>query len=142
MQGVGFWLGAWPWRAARCLLVVVFVASGLAKTLDFSGGVAEMQAAGLAPPVLFNVVVAVTLLLGSALILLDRALWLGAGLLAGFLLLSILIVHRFWALPAEQAQLSLYFALEHLSLVGGLLAAAIASQVRRAALAVPQRAVL
>ena len=62
----------------------------------------------------------------------DRAaVWLGAGALSVFLLLTIAIVHRFWSLPEPRATLSLYFALEHVSIIGGLLAAAIASHLRR-----------
>ena len=44
----------------------------------------------------------VTLLLGSLLILLDRWLWLGAGILSGFLVVAIVVVviigHGFWPL--------------------------------------------
>ncbi len=118
------------WLIARILLAVVFLASGLAKVIDFKGGRAEMRNAGLRPDWLFNIATAATLLAGATLILLDRALWLGAGALAVFLMLTIVVVHRFWALPKPQAQHALYFALEHVSLIGGLLAAAIASQYR------------
>ncbi|MGZ9893682.1 DoxX family protein [Bordetella bronchiseptica] len=120
----------WFWLLARLCLAVVFMASGLAKLIDFDGGVAEMRAAGLAPAALFNAAVAVTLLAGAGLVLLDRALWLGAGALALFLALTIAIVHTFWRLPEPQATLSMYFALEHASLIGGLCAAAIASRLR------------
>lgn len=119
------------WWVARILLVVVFVLSGLAKLIDFNGGMEEMQNAGLEPAALFNIAVALTLLAGSLLILLDRFLWLGAGALATFLLLTILVVHRFWSLPEPQATLSMYFAFEHISLIGGLVTAAIASHFRK-----------
>lgn len=122
----------WLWLLARILLAVVFLSSGLAKLFDYSGSLAEMRAAGLHPDWLFNIATAATLLLGSALLLLDRALWLGAGALAVFLLLTIIIVHRFWALPEAQAKAAMFWALEHTSLVGGLIAAAIASHWRRA----------
>jgi len=75
----GFWL------LARILLAVVFVSSGLAKLLDFEGGMAEMRKAGLAPEALFNAATIALLLGGSALLLLDRALWLGVAALAVFL---------------------------------------------------------
>lgn len=123
------------WFAARLLLAVVFVSSGLAKLIAFEGGVAEMRAAGLEPARLYNVGVAFVLLAGSACILFDRHLWIAAAALSVFLLLTIPIVHRFWDLPEPRAQLALFFALEHLSVVGGLLAAAIASSLRAAAVA-------
>ncbi|WP_024891059.1 DoxX family protein [Luteimonas huabeiensis] len=118
----------WCWFAARALLVVVFVASGLAKVVDFAGGMDEMRAAGLRPAWLFNAAVAATLLGGSVLVLLDRWLWVGAAALCVFLALTIAVVHRFWTLPEPQATLSMHFALEHLSVMGGLLAAAVAGR--------------
>lgn len=121
----------WLWIGARVLLAVVFLSSGLAKLLDFQGGLAEMRAAGLEPDWLFNIATIAVLLGGSVLLLLDRALWLGAGALAMFLMLTILVVHRFWALPEPQALAAMFWALEHISLIGGLVAAAIASRLRR-----------
>ncbi|MBB1627352.1 DoxX family protein [Achromobacter sp. UMC71] len=120
----------WLWFVARLFLAVVFLASGAAKLFDFRGGVAEMRDAGLRPATLFNILVAALMVGGSALILADRALWLAAAALGGFLVLTIVIVHAFWRLPPPQARLALFFALEHVSVVGGLIAAAIASHVR------------
>ncbi|ENQ3161579.1 DoxX family protein [Pseudomonas aeruginosa] len=121
----------WLWIGARVLLAVVFLSSGLAKLLDFQGGLAEMRAAGLEPDWLFNIATIAVLLGGSVLLVLDHALWLGAGALAVFLLLTILVVHHFWALPEAQARTAMFWALEHVSLIGGLVAAAIASRLRR-----------
>lgn len=118
------------WFIARLCLAVVFIASGAAKVLDFRGGVAEMRDAGLKPAVLVNILVAALMLGGSVLILADRALWLAAAALGVFLLLTIVIVHAFWRLQPPQAKLALFFALEHVSVVGGLIAAAIASHFR------------
>lgn len=121
----------WLWILARILLAVVFLSSGLAKLIDFQGGLAEMRAAGLEPDWLFNIATALVLLGGSVLLLLDRALWLGAGALSVFLLLTIVVVHRFWVLPEPQARLAMFWALEHATVIGGLIAAAIASRLRR-----------
>ncbi|MDI9674812.1 DoxX family protein, partial [Pseudomonas aeruginosa] len=68
---------------------------------------------------------------GSALVLLDRKLWLGAGALAVFLLLTILIVHTFWSKTGVEAKLAMFFALEHIAVIGGLIATAIASAQRQ-----------
>lgn len=125
-----FLKNGWTWLAARIFLSVVFFSSGLAKLLDFQGGMSEMQQAGLEPEWLFNLATIVTLLGGSVLLLIDKAVWLAAGILSGFLLLSIIIVHHFWSLPQAQMMPSLYVALEHLSVIGGLLAASIASRFR------------
>lgn len=120
----------WLWLIARLLLAVVFLSSGLAKIIDVQGSLAEMRAAGLNPAWLFNTATAAILLAGSALLLLDRALWLGAGALGVFLALTIVVVHRFWALPEPGAEQALFWALEHTSVIGGLIAAAIASRLR------------
>ncbi|HDS3806537.1 TPA: DoxX family membrane protein, partial [Stenotrophomonas maltophilia] len=85
---------------------------------------------GLQPPVLFNLASAVVLLGGALCLLLDRLLWLGSGALAVFMLLTIVVVHTFWIKHGAEQQLALFFALEHLSVVGGLICAAIASQAR------------
>ncbi|GGI15954.1 DoxX family protein [Oxalicibacterium faecigallinarum] len=129
----------WLWLTARVLIVVVFAASGLAKLIDFDGGLAEMRQAGLEPAWLFNILVIAVLLVGALLILLDRALWLGAAALAVFLALTIVIVHHFWSLPEPQAMLSMFLALEHLSVIGGLIAVAIASHLRNQWLQAMQR---
>ncbi|MEQ9345638.1 MAG: DoxX family protein [Thalassospira sp.] len=121
----------WLWLVARLCLVGVFLASGLAKLIDFDGGMAEMTAAGLSPAGLFNGLVVVTLLSGAVLILLDRVVWLAAGMLGGFLLLTILIVHHFWSKTGADAQISMFFAMEHIAVIGGLMIAAIASHLRR-----------
>jgi len=125
-----FLKNGWTWLAARVLLSVVFLSSGLAKLLDFQGGMSEMQQAGLEPEWLFNLATIVTLLGGSVLLLIDKAVWFATGILSGFLLLSIIIVHHFWSLPEGQMMPSLYVALEHLSVIGGLLAVSIASRFR------------
>ena len=118
------------WLLARLLLAVVFLSSGLAKLLAWDNSVAEMQSAGLQPPVLFNIASAVVLLGGAVCLLLDRLLWLGSGALAVFMLLTFVIVHTFWNKHGAEQQLALFFALEHLSVVGGLICAAIASHAR------------
>lgn len=123
--------GMTSWRAARLLLTVVFALSGVAKLADFDGGMAEMSRAGLAPAWLFNIAVAVILLAGTLAIWFDRYLSQGAALLGAFLIASIFVVHHFWSLPEPGATLSFYFALEHMSLVGGLACAAVASACRR-----------
>lgn len=121
----------WLWIIARLLLLFIFISSGLAKIIDFEGSLAEMRAAGLHPDWFFNIASAIVLLFGSILILLDRFVWLGAGALAVFLLLTILIVHTFWNFSGEYAKTSLFFALEHITVIGGLLATAIASHFRK-----------
>jgi transmembrane protein len=117
---------------ARALLTLPFWSSGLSKLILFDSGVAEMARAGLNPPAAFNVATIVVQLLGSALIVVNRAAWLGAGALGLFTALTILLVHRFWAIAEEPFRtIALHVSIEHLGMIGGLLAIAILSARRR-----------
>jgi transmembrane protein len=113
---------------ARIVLTFPFWASGLSKLIDFSGGAAEMAHFGLQPAALFNVAVLVTQLAGSALIIANRHVWLGAGALAVFTLLTIPIAHDFWNQTGPAAVTHLHFASEHLSVIAGLILVAILSR--------------
>jgi transmembrane protein len=112
---------------ARVLLTFPFWGSGLAKLIDFQGGTAEMAMFGLHPPAVINAVVALTQLTGSALIIANRAAWLGAGALGVFTALTIPIVHHFWSLEGERGIVAFHTATEHVGMIGGLVLAAILS---------------
>ncbi|MFT8244400.1 DoxX family protein [Roseomonas sp. BN140053] len=105
----------------RILLTFPFWGSGLAKLLDFSGGMGEMRQFGLEPAWLFNVATVIVQLGGSALIIARRGVWLGAGALGIFTLLTILIVHRFWALEGIMGVVSFHTATEHVGMIGALI---------------------
>ncbi|MBG5985673.1 DoxX family protein [Proteus vulgaris] len=118
------------WFIARLLILVLFLSSGFAKVFDYENSLAEMRAAGLNPDWFFNIATAVVLFSGSLLVLFDRYLWLGAGAFAVFLFLTIVVVHTFWNMTGDKAMLSMYFAIEHTSVIGGLMAMAMASHFR------------
>jgi len=117
-----------PWVAfaARVLLTFPFWSSGIAKAADFGGAIGEMRHFGLEPAALFAVATILVQLAGSILVMLGRAAWLGAGALIVFTLLTIPIAHDFWRMTGEQAMMEMFFAIEHVGLVGGLLLAAVA----------------
>jgi len=123
-----------PWAAvlARVLLTFPFWLSGIVKTADFSGAIGEMHHFGLEPPALFAVATILVQLGGAILVILGRAVWLGAGTLIVFTLLTIPIAHDFWRLTGEQAMMEMFFAIEHIGMVGGLLLAAVACAPERA----------
>ena len=106
--------------AARFLLTFPFWGSGLSKLIDFPGGMAEMAQFGLQPAWLFNAATVAVQLWGSALIILNRRTWLGAGALGIFTLLTIPIVHAFWRLEGERALAAFHTAGEHVGIVGAL----------------------
>ena len=118
--------------AARILLTFPFWGSGLAKLIDFQGGVAEMAMFGLNPPAAFNVAVLLTQLVGSALVIANRWTWLGAGALGVFTALTIPVVHHFWSLDGERAIVAFHTATEHVGMIGALvLVAALSERMRR-----------
>ena len=118
---------------ARLLLVFMFLGSAISKVTDFAGAEAEMAHFGLNPPWLFAVGTILTQLIGGVLILLNRATWLGAGALGIFTLLTIPIAHHFWRMEGPMAQFEFYVAVEHLSVLGGMLLVAILAERMHAA---------
>jgi transmembrane protein len=118
---------------ARVLLTFPFWGSGLAKLIDFSGGVAEMEHFGLTPGVTFNVATIIVQLGGSALIIANRLTWLGAGALGVFTALTILLVHRFWALEGEVGIVAFHTATEHVGMIGAFVVVSVLSARGRAA---------
>lgn len=114
----------WFGIAARVVLTYMFWASGLAKLLDFQGGVAEMAHFGLEPAVTFNIATILVQLGGSLLIIVNRWAWLGAGALAVFTLATIPIAHAFWTMEEPMKTVEFYVVMEHISIIGGLMVAA------------------
>jgi transmembrane protein len=111
--------------AARVILTFPFWGSGLDKLINFSGGVAEMRQFGLEPAILFNIAVFTTQLVGSALIISGRHVWLGAGGLGVFTALTIPIVHHFWTMDGAEALHAFHTAAEHIGTIGGLITVSI-----------------
>jgi transmembrane protein len=111
----------WFGTLARILLTFMYWGSGLSKLIDFNGGVAEMRYFGLEPAVLFNIAVIITQLGGSALIILNRHVWLGAGALAIFTALTIPIAHNFWAMEEPMKTLEFYVVMEHITVIGAMM---------------------
>jgi len=117
---------------ARVLLTLPFWWSGIAKLFDPAGALGEVRAFGLAPPLAFAVAVIGVQLIGLALVILGRGTWLGAGALGIFTGFATLIGHRFWTLadPVLRFHERNVF-LEHIGLIGGLIAAALVERDRR-----------
>ena len=113
---------------ARIVLTLVFWTSGLSKFIDFEANAAMMDDFGLSPGWLVNSMVLTLQIGASAMIIFNRGAWLACGALGIFTLLTIPIAHPFWAKTGEAAFLDFVIALEHISLVGGLMLAAILSQ--------------
>jgi len=110
---------------ARVLVTFVFWSSGLAKLFDFAGAATEMEKYGVLPAAPMAAVVIMVQLGGSALVISGWNVWLGAGALGMFTALTIPIAHAFWGMTGEAAFFEMLFAIEHISVIGGLMLVAI-----------------
>jgi len=121
---------------ARILLVITFVMPGIMQIVQFQGSVGEFGQIGLHPAAAYVAASAVTLLIGSVLVILGgRLTWLGAGALGVYTGLTIFIVHHFWTMTGADQLNEMRTAFEHISLIGGLMVVAIAQNSSRSSAA-------
>jgi transmembrane protein len=110
------------------VLTYMFWWSAVAKLPDLPATQAEMAHFGLNPPWLFALGTIALQLAGSALVIFGgRLAWLGAAALGLFTLATIPISHDFWNMQGQAASLEKLWAQEHVSIVGGLIVAAMLS---------------
>ncbi|MBB3222629.1 DoxX family protein [Pseudoduganella umbonata] len=110
----------------RAVLTVLFWSAGIFGLFHYSAVVEEVRAVGLP---FERVLAAATIFLqlgGSLMVIANvgNSGWLGAVALALFTLLTIPFGHAFWSFPEPRRTAELHIALEHLTVVGGLLLAA------------------
>jgi len=124
------------WRgtafAARLALTGAYLLGGIVKLADFPAAVAEQAHFGMHPPVLWAVLTIAVELIGPALILSGRLVWLGAGMLGVFTGLAALTANAFWTMQGDARFMATNAFFEHIGLIGGfVLAALIAEHVGR-----------
>lgn len=114
---------------ARIVLTTLFWSAGIFGLFKFHIIVGEMENESLPNPKFFAVATICVQLVGSALIITNwlNLGWLGAGALGVFTLLTIPIGHAFWRYPEPKRTHEFHLVLEHITVVGGLLLAAILS---------------
>jgi len=114
-------LAGWAALAGRIALGLIFLWSGYGKLVNISGTVGYMNAYHLP---LAGVLVWLTVLLeliGAAMLFAGwKARW-AALALAAFSLVSALIFHNFWAVPADQALNQTIHFMKNVAITGGLL---------------------
>lgn len=116
---------------ARLALVSAYVLGGVVKALDFPTAVAEQAHFGLSPPALFAGLTIVVELLGSALVMTRRWVWLGAGMLGVFTGLAAITANAFWTLPDGPARFMAANAFfEHMGLIGAFVVTAMVAHRR------------
>ena len=110
----------WTWAVARCALVVIFLASGLSKIANFSGGVAEMAQARMPAPAVMALLSIFVELTGSVLVLTNRWVWLGAGMLGVFTAAGAVTAHAFWKVSGAERKDAIAVFLMHFGLIAAL----------------------
>jgi uncharacterized membrane protein YphA (DoxX/SURF4 family) len=126
------WISAilsWPWLLpiSRVALVSAFVIGGIQKLVDFPGAVAEQAHFGLQPAWLWASAASLVELGGSALLIIGRWLWLGAGGLGVLTAIAMLAANDFWAQTGHDRFLAVNAFFEHLGLIAGLVLVSILS---------------
>lgn len=109
---------------ARLCLAAIFLFSGSTKLLFWAAGLEEFTSLGLPMPALaLGATICVQISAGAALVCgwKSRA---ASVVLAGFTVAATLVGHPFWAFEGHEFQRRLTTTLEHLAIVGGLIAIA------------------
>lgn len=106
---------------ARIFLAVLFVVSGWAKLTGFEGTVGYVASNGLPVPQFFAALTILVELGGGVLLILGLFSRLAAFVMAGFTLLTIVIVHHFWTMADAEMQMNQLMAMKNLAIAGGLL---------------------
>ena len=120
------------WFLARLLLVSAYLLGGIVKAGDWPAAVAEQAHFGIRPPELWAALTILVELIGSALILTARSVWLGAGMLGVFTLLAAVTANAFWAMPPGHERFMATNAFfEHLGLAGGFVLVGMIADVRQ-----------
>lgn len=112
---------SWPWLlpAARIGLTSAFLIGGVQKLLDIPGAVAEQAHFGLQPAWLWAVAAITVELAGSALVIVGRWVWLGAGGLGVLTAVAMLTANSFWTMTGHDRFMALNAFFEHLGLIAG-----------------------
>lgn len=116
---------------ARVWVTAPFLAGGVMKLFNWSGGEAEMASVGLHPAWAFNLAVFCTELGGSLLIIMNRKVWLGAGALGVFTVLSTFLAHRFWDFAGAAREAELNSFLEHWTISAAFILVTVVSLLQR-----------
>ena len=106
---------------ARIFLAVLFVMSGWAKLNGFEGTVGYVASNGLPVPQLFAALTILVELGGGILLILGLFSRLAAFIMAGFVLLTIVLVHHFWTMADAEMAANQLAAMKNLAIAGGLL---------------------
>ena len=113
---------SWPWLLpiSRIALVSSFLIGGMQKLIDFPAAVAEQAHFGLQPAWLWATAAIMVELGGSALVIVGRWVWLGAGGLGVLTAVAMLTANDFWSKTDHDRFMAVNAFFEHLGLIAGL----------------------
>ena len=106
---------------ARIFLAVLFVLSGWSKLNGFEGTVGYVASNGLPVPQLFAALTILIELGGGILLVLGLFSRIAAFIMAGFVLMTIVLVHHFWTMSEAEMAANQLAAMKNLAIAGGLL---------------------
>jgi uncharacterized membrane protein YphA (DoxX/SURF4 family) len=106
---------------ARIGLASAYLIGGVQKLVDFQGAVAEQAHFGLQPAWLWATAAITVELAGSALVIVGRWVWLGAGGLGVLTAVAMLTANNFWAMTGHDRFMALNAFFEHLGLIAGFI---------------------
>ena len=112
-------------RLARPMLAAIFITSGASQLKDHSYVTAAAKGAGLAEPELLAKAHVYSGLVGGLALATGRFPRLAALGLAGNLIPTTVVGHAFWSAPADQKMVQQINFFKNLSILGGLLIAAV-----------------
>jgi len=126
------WIGAiLSWRAllplVRIGLTSAFLIGGMQKLIDFPAAVAEQAHFGLQPAWLWASATIIVELVGSAVVIIGRWVWLGAGGLGALTAVAMFAANNFWTMTGHERFIALNSFFEHLGLIAGFVLVAVMS---------------
>ena len=110
----------WTWRLARLGLVSAYLIGGVTKLVDLPAAIAEQEHFGLQPGWLWASLAIIVELVGSALVISGRVVWLGAGALGVLTAVAMCVANDFWSMTGHDRVMALNAFFEHLGLIAGL----------------------
>jgi transmembrane protein len=115
----------WLLVGGRVAITFMYWFAGIGFLLNFPASVEMIRGYGLEPAAWIAGVMVFVLLIGSALVIEGRLVWLGAGMLGVFTLSTIPTIHHFWTMTGTAAVENRLESEEHLTVIGGLILASI-----------------
>lgn len=124
----------WPptWFVARLALVSAYLIGGVTKLGDWPSAIAEQVRFGVHPPEITAALTIFIEIVGSALLLSGRLVWLAAGAMGIFTLLTAFIASPFWAMQGQARFIAINDFFEHLGLVAAFVMVAMIASKRQA----------